>query len=57
MLLDKKMNYGKFVKEEYLPPRNSRKIRELKDIRHQLGNYNRRKVAFRDDLRGDLNLY
>jgi len=34
MLQDKKMNYGKFVKEEYLPPRNSKKIQELKEIKN-----------------------
>ena len=34
MLLDKKMNYGKFVKDEYLPPRNTKKMLELKEIKN-----------------------
>jgi len=34
--LDKKLNYGKFVKDEYLPPRNSRKIQEMDEIKQRL---------------------
>ena len=41
--LDKKLNYGKFVKEEYLPNRNSKKIEELNEIRARVASYNKKK--------------
>ena len=42
-LQNKKMNYGKFVKEEYMPPRSQRKIDELNEIRARVASYNKRK--------------
>ena len=53
-LLDKKLNYGKFVKDEYLPPRNSRKIQEMDDLKQKLQGHNQRKMPFRDDLGGEV---
>ena len=42
-LHDKKLNYGKFVKEEYLPNRNQKKIDELNEIRARVASYNKKK--------------
>ena len=40
---DKKLNYGKFVKEEYLPRRSEKKIEELNEIRARVASYNKKK--------------
>ena len=57
MLLDKKLNYGKFVKEEYLPPRSYKKMEELSEIKSKLQAYNKKKMAFRDDIAGDIPIW
>jgi len=54
MLHDKKLNYGKFVKDEYLPPRSQKKMQEMNDIKSKLQGYNQRKIPFREDMFADL---
>lgn len=39
-LYNKKQNYGKFVKEEYMPPVSNKKIEERESNRHKLEQHN-----------------
>ena len=50
LMHERKQNYGKIIKEEYMPPRSMAKINELEEQKAKIAMYNKRKPYLQEHL-------